>query len=85
MKFSIVTLGCKVNAYESSFIKESLVNNGFSFCEDEESADIIIINTCTVTDTSDKKSLKAFRHARKVNSKAIIAVIGCSVQNNIDK
>ena len=82
MKFNIVTLGCKVNTYESNFMKESLINNGFSFSEEINDCDIIIINTCTVTDTSDKKSLKMVRRYRKENPNAIMVVCGCSTQNN---
>ncbi len=82
MKFNIITLGCKVNAYESNYISESLENNGFLFCDDFKEADIIIINTCTVTDTSDKKSLKTVRRARRENPHAILVVCGCSSQNN---
>lgn len=82
MKFNIITLGCKVNAYESNFISESLENNGFLFCDDIKEADIIIINTCTVTDTSDKKSLKTVRRVRRENPNAILVVCGCSSQNN---
>ena len=44
MKFNIITLGCKVNSYESNFMKESLINNGFSFCSDNEKCDILILN-----------------------------------------
>ena len=82
MKFNIITLGCKVNAYESNFISESLVNNGFSFCENVSQSDIIVINTCSVTDTSDKKSLKTVRRVKRENPTAILVVCGCSSQNN---
>ena len=85
MKFNIITLGCKVNSYESNFMKESLINNGFSFCSDNEKCDILILNTCTVTDTSDKKSLKEVRRLKRENPNSILVVCGCSVQNNIDK
>lgn len=82
MKFNIITLGCKVNQYESNYISESLLANGFSFCEESKDADIVIINTCSVTDTSDKKSLKIVRRAKRENPSAIIVVCGCSSQNN---
>ena len=82
MKFNIITLGCKVNAYESNFMKESLIANGFSFCEENSLSDIIIINTCSVTDTSDKKSLKMVRRVKRENPNAILVVCGCSSQNN---
>lgn len=84
MKFNIITLGCKVNAYESNYISESLVNNGFLFCNENSLCDIIIINTCTVTDTSDKKSLKMVRRVRRENPNAILVVCGCSTQYNKD-
>lgn len=85
MKFNIITLGCKVNSYESNFMKEALVKNGFSFCNLNEICDILILNTCTVTDTSDKKSLKEVRRLKRENPNAILVVCGCSVQNDKTK
>lgn len=85
MKFNIITLGCKVNTYESNFMTEKLLEKGFVFCDDYKESYIIIINTCTVTDTSDKKSLKLVRRVRRENPKAILIVCGCSVQYNKDK
>lgn len=85
MKFNIITLGCKVNSYESNFMKEALVKNGFSFCNLNEKCDILILNTCTVTDTSDKKSLKEVRRLKRENPSAILVVCGCSVQNDKTK
>ena len=60
MKFYIYNLGCKVNSYESNIMKENLEKNGF-IEGNEENSDIYIINTCTVTNTSDNKSLKIIR------------------------
>ena len=85
MKFNIITLGCKVNSYESNFMKEALVKNGFSFCNLNDKCDILILNTCTVTDTSDKKSLKEVRRLKRENPNAILVVCGCSVQNDKTK
>ena len=85
MKFNIITMGCKVNAYESNYMSESLENNGFLFCDDYKNSDVVIINTCTVTNTADKKSLKEVRRIRRENPNAILVVCGCSVQNNPDK
>lgn len=82
MKFYIETLGCKVNSYESNYITESLVNNGFLLTYNVKEADIIIINTCTVTNTADSKSLKLVRKLKRENESAIMVVCGCSVQNN---
>lgn len=85
MKFYIETFGCKVNTYESNFIKESLINGGFIFSNSMKDADIIIINTCTVTNTADTKCYKYVRKVRRENINSILVVIGCSVQNNIEK
>lgn len=82
MKFYIETLGCKVNSYESNYIAESLVNNGFLLTYNVTDANIIIINTCTVTNTADNKSLKLVRKLKRENENAIMVVCGCSVQNN---
>ncbi len=79
MKFHIITLGCKVNIYESEIIKENLLKNNFSYEEDENNAEILIINTCSVTNMADNKSKKMVRHAKKLNK--IIVVCGCSAEN----
>ncbi len=82
MKFSIVTLGCKVNAYESEMIKESLEKNHYIYTEEEKEADILIINTCSVTNMADNKSKKMVRHAKRLGK--ILVVCGCSSENNRD-
>ena len=83
MKFKIVTLGCKVNAYESEVIKEKLINAGYE--ESASSLDVIILNTCSVTNVADAKSLKLFRRLIRENPNAIKVVCGCSVQNDKDR
>lgn len=80
MKFCIYTLGCKVNTYESNVMSERLKSEGFQEVDTKEKCDICIINTCTVTNTSDQKSMKTIRHARKNHPNAIIAVVGCLAQ-----
>ncbi len=80
MKFKIITLGCKVNTYESEYMLESLLKEGFIY--DAENPSIIIINTCSVTNTADSKSLKIIRHERREHPQALIVACGCSVQNN---
>lgn len=77
MKFYIYTLGCKVNTYESQVVHDMLINNGYI---EDENADIYIINTCTVTNTSDSKSLKVVRQCIRKNPNAIIIVMGCMTQ-----
>ena len=84
MKFYIETFGCKVNTYESNFMKKSMQNGGFFYVEDLLAADIIIINTCTVTNTADSKCKKFVRRVRRENKNSILVVVGCSVQNNFE-
>ena len=79
MKYKIITLGCKVNTYESNVIDDIMQNNGYEKIDDDN-ADIIIINTCTVTNTANNKSLKMIRHATSHNKNAIIIVCGCASQ-----
>lgn len=79
MKFHITTLGCKVNTYESEIIKENLIKENFIYEEQEEQADILIINTCSVTNMADNKSKKMVRHAKRTNK--IVVVCGCSAEN----
>ena len=62
MTFKIITLGCKVNIYESELIKEKMLNNNFI---ESDRADIVIINTCSVTNNADSKSRKLIRKTRK--------------------
>lgn len=85
MKFQIYTLGCKVNTYESNVLRDALLNKGYFEVGLKEKADITIINTCTVTNTADSKSMKVIRQAIRRNENAIIVVCGCLVQNKKEK
>jgi len=80
MTFSIYTLGCKVNAYESEFMTHLFTSKGYKLVDYEAGADIYVINTCTVTNSADNKSKKMIRHTRKNNPNAIIIVCGCYTQ-----
>lgn len=80
MDFNIITLGCKVNQYESQAMKETLLRNGFTISEDRDKADITIINTCTVTSVSDAKNRKILHKARRNNPNGIIVLTGCMPQ-----
>lgn len=80
MKVAIYTLGCKVNLYESEVIMNSFKKNGYEIVDFEDDADIVIINTCTVTNTSDKKSRNIIRQAVKKHENAVIVVMGCYSQ-----
>lgn len=78
MKFYIYSLGCKVNSYESNVMKDNLINNGFVYSSIDE-ADIVIINSCTVTNNADNKTMKLIRHVRN-NYDVILVVVGCFIQ-----
>lgn len=80
--FEIVTLGCKVNEYETQFYEQQLQKAGFSPKEkgQEKSADVILVNTCTVTNTAAAKSRQKIRKARKENPEAKVVVCGCYAQ-----
>ncbi len=80
--FAVHTLGCKVNSYESNAISAILEKNGLKCVNFEEFADIYIINTCSVTNTGDKKSRQMIRRARRLNPDAFIAVLGCYAQSS---
>lgn len=85
MKIFIETLGCKVNTYESEVIKEEFLRNGYELADNLSDANVIVVNTCSVTNQSDAKSRKVIRNARKNNKNAILIVCGCSSQNHQDE
>ena len=84
MKFNIITFGCKVNQYESNMMKEKLLHHNFLYADNLDDADIVIINTCTVTNVADKKCFKEIRKIKREYSNKILVVCGCSVQNKSD-
>ena len=80
MNFNIVTIGCKVNQYESQAMREDLLKNGFELSESKDFADITIINSCTVTSVSDAKNRKLINKIRRNNPTGIIVLTGCMPQ-----
>ena len=72
-----VTLGCKVNQYETEYLREGLLRLGYRDAEDNEPADLCIVNTCTVTGEADLKSRKVIRQLARRNPQAQIIVMGC--------
>ena len=82
MKVKAVTLGCKVNAYESEYILSSFKDRGYEITNDV--ADIYIVNTCSVTNTSDAKSRKVINRLIRENPNSIIVVMGCMIEANKD-
>ena len=81
MKVAVYTLGCKVNTYESESVIKEFLKRGYTLTDfSDENADIYLINTCTVTNTSDQKSRKMIRQARKKNKDAVVVAMGCFTQ-----
>ena len=79
-KVAFYTLGCKVNQYETEAMLEMFKEDGYEQVDSEEYADVYVINTCTVTHMSDRKSRQYIRRMKKKNPNAIIAVVGCYSQ-----
>lgn len=84
-KVAFYTLGCKVNQYETEAMEENFEKNSYEIVSDDEIADIYVINTCTVTNLSDRKSRQFIRRAKKTNKDSIIAVVGCYSQVSPDE
>lgn len=79
-KVAFYTLGCKVNQYETEAMLEMFKEDGYEQVDSEDYADVYVINTCTVTHMSDRKSRQYIRRMKKKNPDAIIAVVGCYSQ-----
>ena len=82
MKIAICTLGCKVNQYETQAMERELAARGHTLVPFEGPADAYVVNTCTVTAVSDKKSRQMLRRARKQSPDAVVAVCGCYAQTH---
>lgn len=85
MKIAFHTLGCKVNQYETQALKENFSRRGYEIVREDEYADVYVINTCTVTGLSDRKSRQFIRRVKKINPDSITAVIGCYAQVSPDE
>lgn len=81
-RVGFLTLGCKVNIYESNAIKNELIARGYLITEPDEECDVFIINTCSVTNMADAKSRKMIRKCVKMNPNAVVCVMGCYSQTN---
>ena len=81
-RVSFQTLGCRLNQSETDVLARRFEQQGYRVVPDTESADICIINTCTVTEHSDAKNRQAIRALHRLNPKAMIAVVGCYAQIN---
>ncbi|QIB69244.1 tRNA (N(6)-L-threonylcarbamoyladenosine(37)-C(2))-methylthiotransferase MtaB [Aminipila butyrica] len=80
LRVGVKTLGCKVNQYESEAIKENFKNCGHEIVDENDFADVYIINTCTVTNLADRKSRQYIRKMKRVNPLSIVTVTGCYAQ-----
>lgn len=88
MKFSIITHGCKLNQFESSSISSAISKLGLEYTENLGESDIIILNSCTVTDKADRKAIKLIKQISKIKGKGnpkVFIVTGCLAQTDKDK
>ncbi len=81
MRAAFLTLGCKVNAYETEKMKKQLEEAGYEIAPFEQEADVYIVNTCTVTNAADRKSRKMLRRAKRQNPDALVAAAGCYAES----
>ena len=84
MKFKVINFGCKVNTYESTFIEERFIEDGLIEASSLDDANVIVINTCSVTNMADNKCKKFIRRIKRENPNATVIACGCSVQNNFE-
>jgi threonylcarbamoyladenosine tRNA methylthiotransferase MtaB len=80
MKVAFITLGCRVNQYETEAMAEKFIKEGYEVVNHNDFSDVYVINTCTVTNMGDRKSRQMISKVKKINTKAIIAVVGCYAQ-----
>ena len=81
-RVSFITLGCKVNQYETNAMMQKFQENGYEIVEIDDVSDICVVNTCTVTNMSDRKSRQALRKVKDKNKDAIIVATGCYAQSS---
>ena len=81
-RVSFITLGCKVNQYETNAMMQKFQENGYEIVEIDDVSDICVVNTCTVTNMSDRKSRQALRKVKDKNENAIIVATGCYAQSS---
>ncbi len=84
-KIGFITLGCKVNIYESNALADDFKKLGYEIAEGDEVADAYIINTCSVTNQADAKSRKMIRHVRGLNPNAVVCAMGCYTQSHAEE
>ena len=80
MKARIITLGCKVNQFETQAMFRTLSENGYEIVGENEKADVSIINSCAVTQASEQKAVKLIHRIRRENPDTVIVLTGCMAQ-----
>lgn len=85
MRVGFYTLGCKVNQYETEVLRSKFAEQGFDIVSDEDTADVYVINSCTVTASGDKKTRQILHRLKRQNPDALIALTGCMPQAFPDK
>ena len=78
----LITMGCKVNQYDTQSMRETLVRNGYAIVDETKYADLYLINTCTVTNAADQKARQAIRKAIRLNPNAEVLVTGCYAESD---
>ena len=78
----LITMGCKVNQYDTQSMRETLVRNGYAIVDETQAADLYLINTCTVTNAADQKARQAVRKAIRQNPNAEVLVTGCYAESD---
>ena len=84
LRVAILTLGCKVNAYDTAAIGDRLVRAGCRLVDLDDGADVVVVNSCTVTDAADAESRRLARRARRTNPGARVVLTGCYAQTQPD-
>ena len=85
MKVAFKTLGCRLNQYEMDALAAQFKENGYSVTEQEEGADVVVVNTCTVTNQSNHKSRYVINHATRCNPNARMVITGCMTESHTDQ
>ncbi|MDE0481732.1 MAG: tRNA (N(6)-L-threonylcarbamoyladenosine(37)-C(2))-methylthiotransferase MtaB [Candidatus Poribacteria bacterium] len=78
----LITMGCKVNQYDTQSMRETLVRNGYTVVDETQSADLYLVNTCTVTNAADQKARQVIRRAIRQNPNADVLVTGCYAESD---
>ena len=81
-KIAFKTLGCRLNQYETDALAAQFRENGYEVSENEQGADVVIVNTCTVTNQSNQKSRYVISHAGRINPDARLVITGCMVESH---